>query len=308
MSQFIPLIRYDKYKNFFNINDGDIASLYGVYNWYRFVASQLFSFIGDFEIILRSNIHANLSKFYFKNESDFWFIDISVITSIQREVAKHKRLNPKNLIAIKKNITFTSMFSLSKKSQSMVIESVATCLKDNNNVTINKADDIVSKLSFGFWVNILQEISTNPNKPNFQNLLQTFFPNNSNIYDQDFYNQNLKLLFRVKALRNRISHQENFLRTPEPNFPHQDFIPRTPSQSIKSLNILLQDMIEFVELLDNSYKSEVEKLQSKIILNTLLDLNTIELFRKQDASISVFMPIFINFLNTNYNLKLKMLI
>ena len=84
VSYSIPSIRLASYERFFGITQNPIA-LNGAYSWCRFISSQLFLMIGDFEVMLRSHLHISLSRHCFPHktaDSEYWFIDEHLLNSL----------------------------------------------------------------------------------------------------------------------------------------------------------------------------------------------------------------------------------
>ena len=114
MSYSIPSIRLASYERFFGITQNPIA-LNGAYNWCRFISSQLFLMIGDFEVMLRSHLHICLSRHRFPStttDSEYWFIDHTLLISLFNQYQKFSPAPTQNQIKAFKSTRFSSPFRL----------------------------------------------------------------------------------------------------------------------------------------------------------------------------------------------------
>lgn len=309
MSKFTPSIRLETYQQFFNLGDNTEA-LYGVYDWARFISSQLFSLIGDFEIIIRSHFHKCLSEIYFQNESDFWFINQEIISELQKDInCITNRVSKSDLNKIRNKVKFSSRFELSDKSKNMVLDCLLEFCKNNKSKNkFPKPDDIIARLSFGFWVNIFEDLKVKGNHTEFVDILEALFPMASFTDSEYFYNSQKDTLYRVRNLRNRISHQENFLRTPESKFPNKnDFIPRNPTHSINSLRKLINSMTAFIENINPTYKAEIDLLESKKLLDLALNYDILKFSESNNKSLSIFILVLMNYFKSEYKINLTII-
>lgn len=115
-------------------------------------------------------------------------------------------------------------------------------------------------------------------------------------------------MYRVKNIRNRISHQDSILRTPESNHPHPEFIPRTPAQLINSLLKLLLSLDNLV-LLDTRQNTNLRNAPYWNLLKTILDTNILESFKKSGGCQTAFLiPVLLNQFNSTHGKSVQMAI
>lgn len=303
MSYSIPSIRLASYESFFGVVNNPTA-LNGAYNWCRLISSQLFLMIGDFEVMLRSHLHVCLSRKYVQmtSNSEYWCIDHSVLNNIYTQYqALPQKPTKAQLKNLKRSIVFSSKFRLSPDCKSMVINAVVDLLKkDRNHFPL--PDDIVANLSFGFWVSLMNGLKHQYHASNLSNLLNEIFPNFQGTFDINLLKEQVDTLFRLKNIRNRISHQDSILRTPERKYPQYDYIPRNSQQLIVSLKSLINLFESFLVNVNPIFLSEVKKTQYWNLLNTLLDKNILDVLKISggDAS-SYLLPILLSQFNDRHN-------
>lgn len=303
MSYSIPLIRLASYESFFGVTNNPTA-LNGAYSWCRLISSQLFLMIGDFEVMLRSHLHICLSRQYVQitSNSEYWCIDHQLLTSIcnQYQNLPH-RPTKHQLKTLKNSVVFSSPFQLSPDCQSMVINAVLDLLKKNRN-HVPLPDDIVANLSFGFWVNLMNGLKHRHHANNLSTILREIFPNFQGTFDTNLLSEQVDTLFRLRNIRNRISHQDSILKTPESKYPQAEYIPRTPQNLIVSLKRLMDLVGIFLFNVNPSFFTEVQKTQYWLLLNTLLNNNILEVLKISGGDTSSYLlPILLSQFNDRHN-------
>lgn len=276
----------------------------GAYSWCRLISSQLFLMIGDFEVMLRSHLHVCLSKKYVQltSNSEYWFIDYEVLSNIYNQYQDLPRKPSKTqLKTLKNSVRFSSPFQLSPDCQSMVINAVLDLLKKNRR-HFPLPDDIVANLSFGFWVSLMNGLKHPYHANSLSSVLREIFPNFQGNFNINLLNEQVDTLFRLKNIRNRISHQDSILKTPESKYPKREFIPRTPQHLIISLRRLMELLGLFLVNINPVFLSDVKKTQYWMLLNTLLDINILEVLKISGGDTSSYLlPILLSQFNAKHN-------
>lgn len=303
VSYSIPSIRFASYESFFNVPN-NVSALNGAYSWCRLISSQLFLMIGDFEVMLRSHLHICLSKKYVQptSHSEYWFIDYAVLSNIYNQYKGLPHKPSKTQIkTLKNSIRFSSPFQLSPDCQSMVINAILDLLKKNRS-HFPLPDDIVANLSFGFWVSLMNGLKHPYHTNNLSSVLREIFPSFQGNFDINLLNEQVDTLFRLKNIRNRISHQDSILKTPESKYPQREFIPKKPQHLIVSLKKLMDLLERFLVHINPAFLTEVKKTQYWMLLNTLLDVNILEVLKISGGDTSSYLlPILLSQFNAKHN-------
>ena len=304
MAYLLPSVRSASYENFFGV-DSSSNEMEGCYAWCRFISSNLFLIIGDFEVIVRNQIHKSMS-FYQSNgtsENSDWLIDATTIDHIFIEYQKYSKPNLFKIKQSAERLIKTKPF-LDKKCNSMVLDCVIDFIKKNNRKPT--LDDIVAGMNFGFWVQFFSSLTGSKNTINLPQILNLLFPNHTGPFDLNFLKAQLDTMYRVKNIRNRISHQDSILRTPESNHPHPEFIPRTPAQLINSLLKLLLSLDNLVLLFDTRQNTNLRNAPYWNLLKTILDTNILESFKKSGGCQTAFLiPVLLNQFNSTHGVTCK---
>lgn len=304
MAYLLPSVRSASYENFFGVSAGS-PQMEGCYAWCRFISSNFFLIIGDLEVIIRNQIHKAMSLYHSNNmnEGTDWLIDTATINHIFAEYKKYRKPDLSKIKYSAQSLIVTNPF-LDKKCQSMVLDCVIDFVKKNKKKP--SLDDIVAGMNFGFWVQCLYSLTLPPNSIDLDKKLALLFPNNTGNFDIVFLKQQLDTMYRVKNIRNRISHQDSILRTPESNYPHQEFIPQKPSQLINSFKKLLSLIEKLVLNLDSVQCNNLKTAPYWTLLNIILDLNTLESFKKSGGCYTAFLlPVLLNQFNSIHNVNYR---
>lgn len=304
MAYLLPSVRSASYENFFGV-PASSSQMEGCYAWCRFISSNLFLIIGDLEVIVRNQIHRSMSLYHSNNASEGtdWLIDAATINHIFSEYRKYRKPNLSKIKQSAEYLIKTNPF-LDKKCNSMVLDCVIYFIKKNNRKPT--LDDIVASLNFGFWVQCLYSLTLPVNSINLARVLNLLFPYNTGSFDLTFLKQQLDTMYRVKNIRNRISHQDSILRTPESNYPHQEFIPKNPNQLINSLSKLLSLIENLVFCLDSIQGTNLKTAPYWNLLGVILDANTLESFKKSGGCYTAFLlPVLLNQFNSTHNVNYR---
>lgn len=304
MAYLLPSVRSASYENFFGV-PASSSQMEGCYAWCRFISSNFFLIIGDLEVVVRNQIHKAMSLSHSNNRSEGtdWLINTATISHIFDEYKKYKKPDLSKIKYSAQKLIKTYPF-LDKKCQSMVLDCVIDFVKKNKKEP--SLDDIVAGLNFGFWVQCLYSLTLQTNSINLSAILTLLFPNNTGNFDITFLKQQLDTMYRIKNIRNRISHQDSILHTPESNYPHKEFIPQKPSQLINSLRKLLLLMENLVFHLDTAQYSNLKTTPYWGLLAIILDVNTLESFKKSGGCYTAFLlPVLLNQFNSTHNVNYR---
>lgn len=299
MPYLLPNVRSASYENFFNVSPSSLE-MEGCYAWCRFISSNLFLIIGDFEVILRNQIHKAFSLYQSdgRDENKDWLIDSATVNHIFDEYQAYRKPNLSTIKRSAAGLIQTLPF-LDIKSKSMAIDCVIDFVKKNKKKP--SLDDIIAGMNFGFWVQCLYNLTRETD--DLTNILSKLFTHDTEVFDLNFLKKHLDTIFKVKNIRNRISHQDSILRTPEANYPHEEFIPRTPAHLINSLLKLLSSIDILVLFLDSQQHTNLKTTPYWNLLKIILDINILETFKKSGGCYTAFlMPVLLNQLNSQCNL------
>jgi len=262
--------RLSSYCYFFKISEADA---YSIYKWNNELSSRLMHLIGVVEIILRNRIHAALVSElsavfpHGQNHCDRWY------KYVNKEQETERKLNSE---------------LLHKKTRTPLNPQPS-------------ANQIISKMSFGFWPNILKssnkfEINNKATNIDWDKTFRKIFPGlsaSSLGYWRNFSHRDpvIARCFSVNDLRNRVAHFEpvwKFGKDPSEVVPRNG-VPKTYSDKPKDIsemiNRLHRDFNRVTELLYwlspeiySDYQSsenhrEISWLISKDAINSFLSYN-----------------------------------
>lgn len=155
-------------------------------------------------------------------------------------------------------------------------------------------DDLISAVSFGFWVSLIKLIKNRSNGSLIGGHLSTIFPHSNKGFNVNHIDGVLDTLYRIKSLRNRIGHHDSIMRIPEPNHGHPDFYPRNVTQMIKSLEILLKSLLDLVKDIDPTYANTLENSKNWGSFFLLLKQNSYSIYRNNKGSLDCYVMAYIS--------------
>jgi hypothetical protein len=258
--------RLSNYVKFFGCTDD--SSTLGLYQWNEDVSSRLFRLVSLIEVVLRNQLHGALSSHFGvagASGSKDWY----------------------------------NHLALSSKSKDK-IRAVAHTKKHGAwvpRIPTPKPDDVVSKLTFGFWVNLLgvQQSSAGTAVPWGPILLQVApgYRYRSLAFWIKPTNQDLLFgrLDLVNAIRNRLAHHEPVWKFGQlmeegrdrPNHQLQIIAPAptSPAEAIARLQIIFRRCIELLLWLSPPMHREFTRSQGYLECLALLSESALETYRNR---------------------------
>ena len=227
--QDISLARLSSYQHFFQVTDPD--EVYGIYCWNEAISGALFRLISITEVVMRNRFHHALSLY-----ADQSFSPVGHTTSND----------------------WYNHIPLSGKSQDKIRKETHVCRKGKwlAKHKTPSANDVVSRMTFGFWPNLLD--SNVPWGP----LLPQIVPGHRHkteshwkvLKNQDALYARIEL---VNKLRNRIAHfepvwKQGVLRQEKRQRQNQkpavvQLAPMTPEQALARLSLLHDRTLELLK-------------------------------------------------------------
>jgi hypothetical protein len=206
--QIISKPRLDSYKGYFSVNKHEAI---GLYVWNSEVSGCWSALMAYFEIALRNSIHREMSLFYSARAATVAAAAAgagTVAAAAAGAAAASPSFHWYDAIASQlKSETNKKIFNVRHKRGSPPIPIVPP----------PSPDEIVSRVSFGFWPAILTSI----NSAHADKLFPKIFPGHPlNANPLDWKNSQkckkaLAYIFELNALRNRIAHHEPLWRFAE---------------------------------------------------------------------------------------------
>lgn|GEM_PF-784528 len=229
--------RLSNYRTFFGVDEDRAA--YGLYCWNDAISAALSRALGFTEVALRNQFHTALSARY------------GVGGTISRDWYAHLRLNPKSTDLIRK-------ITDERRRLSGVYQLVPRSPAPS-------PDDVVSKLSFGFWPHVLDISHDCAHRPlDWAEMLTEIMPGHRN-NSVGFWNRpkNRDMLFAridfCKDLRNRIAHLEPVWKAGplmtegrariERKIRVERFAPANPAEALTRLQIAYDRVLELLKWL-----------------------------------------------------------
>lgn len=246
--------RLDSYRGYFNVNRDEAI---GLYMWNCELSACCSTLLSHFEVGLRNSIHRELSLSY-----------------SAKAVAAAARLNgaiPSAAAALGQNSATTSFHwydagslggSLNSQTKNKVIE--VRDFKGAPRLPPPSPDEIVSRVTFGFWPHVLNAISNG----NANAILPKIFPNHPlNAQANAWANSSTRTkafayLRELNEFRNRIAHLEPIWKFPKVT----DYFFTPPKLIAKTSNMhdSINRLNRFSMLLDHGFNSISPKAQSDI--------------------------------------------
>ncbi|KAI3593946.1 Permease of the drug/metabolite transporter (DMT) superfamily [Cupriavidus sp. U2] len=202
--------------------------LIGAYCWNQAVSAALLPILGDFEVALRNALHRALSQYCGGTDSAPWMTRRDCMASSgDRKLDAYHRLSPRTQQDIEA--------AIAKKKGSRGGDTAVT------------PDDIVAGLSFGFWEQLVKGLGHPSHPPDLQAIvLRQAFPYAPETAltphgSKNFRERLVRLLARVRDIRNRIGHHEALWACPEFDLHgNVGFIPRRPRHTVASLSAAME--------------------------------------------------------------------
>ncbi|MES2962171.1 MAG: Abi family protein [Pseudomonadota bacterium] len=162
----------ERLSTYLNLTSNSETAAFELYEFNIKLSESFYPSLHNLEISLRNNFHQSLSKTYGEN----WFLNNTLLVG-------SKNKNPANIAKVAE---------------------VISKLKPVNLTKIN-SNDVISNLSFGFWVSLLfNKYELDIWRPCLRNI----FPINQKITRNNIQHK----LELIKLIRNRIAHHECILK------------------------------------------------------------------------------------------------
>lgn len=245
------------------------SDLFGCYAWTQAVGSALLPILGDLEVSLRNALHRGLSQYYGGMDSFEWMLKT--------------RPNPANARA------HTYWHKLKTNTCDEVQRAVDKIEKRKGKGKAS-IDDIIAKVSFGFWETIIKGLKHSSHPAGMQaSVLRVAFPNAPDLAHTPyrysaFVNRIANLLYQVRDVRNRIGHHDQIWRTPEFDaHGNLGFIPRRPRQTINSLKLLADRVAWLAGWIDPRITDYIKASDHWWSLQALLTKDALVVYRKNSG-------------------------
>jgi hypothetical protein len=208
--------RLNSYRCYFNAQSTEEAI--GLYMWNNELSACFSALLSFFEIALRNNVHRAMSQFYGKSNSYHWYDKIS------------GSLKPDT------NRKISEIRYYTKKG------------KQHMRMPAPGPDEIVSRVTFGFWPRVLSVIDKRYSDQIFPNIFP-FHPLNINPHDWNVAakkNSALEFIYELNDFRNRIAHHEPLWKFAA----IKDTSNRTPIVIVPASNNIRDSLDRFTRLLN----------------------------------------------------------
>lgn len=250
--------------------------LLGAYSWNQAVSSALLPILGDFEVALRNALHRALSQHYGGVDSFNWMM---------------QRPNPTNPAAPPLQ-AHHKMGKISRNDIQAVVNKVRAKKPTGYVIT---PDDIVASLSFGFWEQLIGSLGHRSHSPSLQAaILSHAFPHAPDTGvvpygDAQFRNRAVKLLTRIRDIRNRIGHHDSIWTSPEFDVHGAvGFIPRRPRQTVVSLTLAAKHICWFGSWISPAIPRHIRLSDHWHSLHTLLDRHALATYRLTGGAVGTY--------------------
>ena len=274
MLQHFAAPRLSAVQNFFRTNSD--ADLLGAYSWNQAVASALLPILGDFEVALRNALHSALSQYYGGVDSFNWMMPRpNPANPGGQPVQAHHKMKPTTKIDIQNTIGKVK----AKKPASYIVT----------------PDDVVASVTFGFWEQLINSLAHPSHPAGLQgSILSRVFP-----YAPDlavvphsapaFKNRTVKLLTRIRDIRNRIGHHDSIWASPEFDLHGAvGFSPRRPRHTIISLSLAASRICWFASWLSPNISRHIQASDHWHSLHLLLDRHALAAYRSTGGAIGTY--------------------
>jgi hypothetical protein len=256
--------RLSNYRTFFNATDD--AQALGLYQWNEDTSSALFRVISLVEIVLRNQFHKVLSVHHGtvgSTASRDWYVDLALPQESKQKVKK----------------------ILERKQHGTWVPRLPT----------PSADDVVSKLTFGFWPHLIDVNTTTAGAPvDWSILLPAILPGHrqktatywAKQASQDAFFARMDL---VNELRNRIAHHEPvwklgaLMEESRPRLHYTPAVvapaPSTSAESLTRLGLYYARLTELLAWLSPSLAKEFSGSEADTRCKMLLTERTLAHYR-----------------------------
>ena len=281
MLKHLTVPRSASVQSFFQTTSDE--DLFGCYAWNQAVGAGFLPILADFEIPLRNALHRALSRHYGGVESFTWMMP---------------RPNPVHLRNALAPAVLPPIHKMSPKSLadiSAVQGKIGGKKGAGYSVT---PDDIVAALPFGFWEVLIGGLSHQAHPTGLQSaILTSVFPRPPAALvggqgTPAFRELVIKLLRRIREVRNRIGRHDSLWTTPE--FNHQGIVglvPRRPRHTVNSLRLFSDNVCWLAGWIDPDIPSYICGSDHWWSLQALLSRQALGIYRQTGGRIGTYRAI-----------------
>lgn len=270
MLKHLTVPRIATVQSFFNT--GSDKDMLGCYAWNQSVGAGLLPILGDFEVSFRNALHRALSRYFGSVDSFDWMMP---------------QPNPAHALNSAAPPFLPARHKLNPRSAEDVKNIIGKIKKKRPPGYLVTPDDIVASLPFGFWEVLIGGLSHQSQPPGLQSaILAAVFPHAPDTATMphgapDFRKRVLKLLERVRDVRNRIGHHDALWAMPE--FDHHGIlghIPRRPRHTVNSVRRFVDNVCWFAGWIDPSIPTYICNCDHWWSLQALLHRQALVTYRQ----------------------------
>lgn len=234
--------RLSTYKNS-NLNDTSDEQSLGLYLWNKQLSGHFFPILQIIEVSLRNAIHnayiaVKFEEIEFNNPENEW-----------------------HALKSQANLWLTTIYTIqnNQKGFNQIENAKRNLIEEGKSLT---ADNLIAKLTFGFWVNMTNRNHRSNNNNNtaqsidalWPKLTKKVFPNAKDKYGKHLTINNInENLHKINKLRNRIAHHEPIWKADE-LFDTADAINNIVNhydRCLKAISWLNPDNLKLISIIEN---------------------------------------------------------
>ncbi len=270
----IPYISPDRLKSYeIDLKLTDLDHQIKAYHWSKELCSSIFPIIQCLEITLRNAINDSIVKTTIErgrfDADEWWFKNLAEYESLRTRPKKIKNIKKqlsKGKITQEEYEKEKECINKQKCWEGREIEKSIDYIKNNRKPDPSHGD-VIAKLNFGFWINLLtKKYYSGDNQLLWPNLLPHVFPNLPDEIKQTSGREQLKELHKkfdhVRELRNRLFHHEPiwkfYNRDNDGNIDYNAPIYGI-NPSISILRKIVNEMLDMIEWISPEIKNYLIK-------------------------------------------------
>ncbi|ADJ65619.1 hypothetical protein G5B88_21030 [Herbaspirillum seropedicae] len=252
----------------------------GCYAWNQAVSAGFLPLLADVEVSLRNALHRALSQYFHAVDSSDWMMP---------------RPNPAHGINPAAPVQLPPVHKLTPKAREDVVSAMGKIKARKPAGYLVSPDDVVAALPFGFWEVLIAGLAHRSQPPGLQAaILAAAFPYAADTAttpygSQDFRMRLVKLLKRIRDIRNRIGHHEALWSTPEFNvFGVLGHIPRRPRHTVNSLRKFAEKLSWFGGWIDPGISAYMQNNDHWWSLQVLLQRQALATYRVLGGAVGTY--------------------